>query len=213
MAAETDRATGADARRPGTCAEKSDATLTPIRTRTNRLSPLIPIRQLLKALPEALPASPRATDDLQKLWSSCALGWTRAGFQSADPIRHGPGPEPHTRHVPDNQLSAPVATDQRADMCGTTSTPAFNEHALLLFCPTAPAEIADEAAWRLARSAVSDAASISACGSSCNWDTRCSVPCAKSTVKPGCCWACNHRTSPLRNCCNTFSSSSMAFRC
>lgn len=109
-------------------------------------SPLIPIRHLLKVLPEYCLPAVAQTDDAKHLWTTARWDGLALGLNPQTQSAMGlalsriPG-------VPDNQLSAPVANNARHawNHIDTHS----NEHALLLFCPTASGEIADEAAWRL----------------------------------------------------------------
>ncbi|MFW0758921.1 pyrroloquinoline quinone biosynthesis protein PqqF [Pseudomonas sp. H11T01] len=114
---------------------------------------LVPIRQLLKALPEHCmgyfqhPApQPVSANDLQHLWSTArwdglALGLsanTQAAITGA--LSRMPG-------IPDNQVSVPLSI--RSQHLWSEVPTASSEHALLLFCPTPTQDIADEAAWRL----------------------------------------------------------------
>ncbi|QXI00062.1 pyrroloquinoline quinone biosynthesis protein PqqF [Pseudomonas monsensis] len=109
-------------------------------------APLIPIRQLLKALPEScLPAAPRS-DDIKQLWTTSRWDGLALGLSAQTQSALGlalsriPG-------IPDNQL--PVRPASNARQIWSHIDSASSEHALLLFCPTASHEIADEAAWRL----------------------------------------------------------------
>ncbi|MFM9381615.1 pyrroloquinoline quinone biosynthesis protein PqqF [Pseudomonas sp. UV AK001] len=107
---------------------------------------LIPIRQLLKALPEqCLPAVGESTDAVHlwttSRWDGLALGLnpqTQSAMGLA--LSRIPG-------APDNQLPAPSAT--HAQYSWQQIECDSSEHALLLFCPAASQEIAGEAAWRL----------------------------------------------------------------
>jgi len=109
-------------------------------------TPLMPIRQLLKALPEhCLEHTSESGDWQQSLanarWDGLATGLsarTQAAMGLA--LSRVPG-------SPDNQLT-PLSSisSQRLWHCIDTGS---SEHALLLFCPTATGDIADEAAWRL----------------------------------------------------------------
>ena len=107
---------------------------------------LIPIRQLLKALPERCLQSVTESDDANHLWTTSRWDGLALDLNAQTQSAMGlalsriPG-------TPDNQLPilpAPVA-EHRWSHVETDSS----EHALLLFCPTATREIADEAAWRL----------------------------------------------------------------
>ncbi|WP_413703923.1 pyrroloquinoline quinone biosynthesis protein PqqF [Pseudomonas sp. Pseusp16] len=107
---------------------------------------LIPIRQLLKALPDHSLEHSANSDNLQQLWSSArwdglAIGLsaqTQAAMSLA--LSRVPG-------TPDNQLTPPASIHSQR-LWSHVDT-ASSEHALLLFCPTATQAIADEAAWRL----------------------------------------------------------------
>ena len=109
-------------------------------------APLIPIRQLLKALPEQVVESVNIGDDAKQLWTSSrwdglALGLDQQ-IQSAMGLALSRIPG-----TPDNQLPAPATMTTRKHWCHIDT--ASSEHALLLFCPTANRDIADEAAWRM----------------------------------------------------------------
>ena len=107
---------------------------------------LIPIRQLLKALPDHCLEHTANSDDVQQLWSSARWDGLAIGLSAQTQAAMGlalsriPG-------TPDNQLTPPPSI--RSQHLWSTVDTASNEHALLLFCPTATQEIADEAAWRL----------------------------------------------------------------
>ncbi|WP_025108600.1 pyrroloquinoline quinone biosynthesis protein PqqF [Pseudomonas sp. H1h] len=107
---------------------------------------LIPIRQLLKALPEhCLPAAAQS-DDAQQLWTTSRWDGLALGLSAQTQSAMGlalsriPG-------IPDKQI--PVSPASNARHVWSHIDTASSEHALLLFCPTASREIADEAAWRL----------------------------------------------------------------
>ncbi|WP_367254914.1 pyrroloquinoline quinone biosynthesis protein PqqF [Pseudomonas sp. stari2] len=108
--------------------------------------PLMPIRQLLKALPEHLLAPTESSDDATHLWTTSRWDGLGLGLNPQTQSAMGlalsriPG-------IPDNQIPAPSAinTGYRWSQIDNASS----EHALLLFCPTASREIDDEAAWRL----------------------------------------------------------------
>lgn len=109
-------------------------------------APLIPIRQLLKALPEhCLPLAVESNDARQlwttSRWDGLALG-LNAQTQSAMGLALSRIPG-----TPDNQLPAASTLNTQHLWCHIDT--ASSEHALLLFCPSASREIADEAAWRL----------------------------------------------------------------
>ncbi|MFG6203796.1 pyrroloquinoline quinone biosynthesis protein PqqF [Pseudomonas retamae] len=109
-------------------------------------APLIPIRQLLKALPDRCLEPVGASDDAAHLWATARWDGLALGFNQQSQSAMGlalsriPG-------QPDHQLSAPCAIKgpylwQHID---TTSS----EHAVLLYCPSASQDLSDEAAWRL----------------------------------------------------------------
>ncbi|AWY41561.1 pyrroloquinoline quinone biosynthesis protein PqqF [Pseudomonas putida] len=106
---------------------------------------LIPIRQLLKTLPTHMLPRTTDSDDLQQLWSGARWDGLGIGLSSQTQAAMGlalsriPG-------TPDNQSTPPSIPGQR--LWSTLDT-GSSEHALLLFCPTASNDIADEAAWRL----------------------------------------------------------------
>ncbi|WP_223460350.1 MULTISPECIES: pyrroloquinoline quinone biosynthesis protein PqqF [unclassified Pseudomonas] len=107
---------------------------------------LIPIRQLLKALPDHCLGHTANSDDMQPLWSSARWDGLAIGLSTQTQAAMGlalsriPG-------TPDNQLTPPSSI--LAQHLWSTVDTASSEHALLLFCPTATQEMADEAAWRL----------------------------------------------------------------
>jgi coenzyme PQQ biosynthesis probable peptidase PqqF len=107
---------------------------------------LIPIRQLLKALPDHCLEHTANSDDLQQLWSSARWDGLAIGLSAQTQAAMGlalsriPG-------TPDNQLTPPASIHSQR-LWSQVDT-ASSEHALLLFCPTATQAIADEAAWRL----------------------------------------------------------------
>jgi coenzyme PQQ biosynthesis probable peptidase PqqF len=107
---------------------------------------LMPIRQLLKALPDHCLERTADSDDLMQLWSSARWDGLATGLSAQTQAAMGLA----LSRVPgtaDNQLTAPspINTQHLWSAVDTGSS----EHALLLFCPTATANIADEAAWRL----------------------------------------------------------------
>ncbi|WP_223487564.1 pyrroloquinoline quinone biosynthesis protein PqqF [Pseudomonas sp. A-RE-19] len=107
---------------------------------------LMPIRQLLKALPDLCLEHSVASDDLQQLWSNARWDGLAAGLSAQTQAVMGlalsriPG-------TADSQLT-PSASICSQRLWSTVATES-SEHALLLFCPTATHDIADEAAWRL----------------------------------------------------------------
>ncbi|WP_285372971.1 pyrroloquinoline quinone biosynthesis protein PqqF [Pseudomonas sp. lyk4-TYG-107] len=109
-------------------------------------TPLIPIRQLLKALPEYCLSSAVESNDVKQLWTTSRWDGLALGLNAQTQSAMGlalsriPG-------TPDNQL--PAATAINPQHLWSHIDIASSEHALLLFCPSASREIADEAAWRL----------------------------------------------------------------
>ncbi|MNH86309.1 Protease 3 precursor [compost metagenome] len=107
---------------------------------------LIPIRQLLKALPDHCLAHTANTDDVQQLWSSARWDGLAIGLSAQTQAAMGlalsriPG-------TPDNQLTPPPTI--QSQRLWTAVDTGSSEHALLLFCPTPTEELSDEAAWRL----------------------------------------------------------------
>ncbi|MHC8341406.1 pyrroloquinoline quinone biosynthesis protein PqqF [Pseudomonas sp. HLT2-19-2] len=107
---------------------------------------LMPIRQLLKALPDHCLERTADSDDLMQLWSSARWDGLATGLSAQTQAAIGLA----LSRVPgaaDNQLTppSPISTQRLWSAVDTGSS----EHALLLFCPTATRDIADEAAWRL----------------------------------------------------------------
>lgn len=109
-------------------------------------TPLIPIRQLLKALPEQTLESVKTSDDAKHLWTTSRWDGLALGLSQQTQSAMGlalsrvPG-------IPDNDLAAPTAIAAHKHWRHINS--ASSEHAVLLFCPAASHDIADEAAWRL----------------------------------------------------------------
>ncbi|WP_409317752.1 pyrroloquinoline quinone biosynthesis protein PqqF [Pseudomonas sp. KCJK9016] len=108
--------------------------------------PLMPIRQLLKALAVHLLVTTETSDDAAHLWTTSrwdglALGLTPQ-IQSAMGLALSriPGTASDQSAVP-----SAIGTGYRWTRIASDSS----EHALLLFCPAASHEIDDEAAWRL----------------------------------------------------------------
>ncbi|MBV6825765.1 pyrroloquinoline quinone biosynthesis protein PqqF [Pseudomonas sp. PD9R] len=107
---------------------------------------LMPIRQLLKALPDHCLEQTAVSDDAKQLWSSARWDGLAIGLSAQTQAAMGlalsriPG-------TPDNQLTLPPSIHTQ-HLWHTVAT-GSSEHALLLFCPTPSQEIADEAAWRL----------------------------------------------------------------
>ncbi|MDQ0126835.1 coenzyme PQQ biosynthesis probable peptidase PqqF [Pseudomonas lini] len=109
-------------------------------------TPLMPIRQLLKALPEHCLEHTTVSDDWQQLWANARWDGLATGLSARTQTAMGlalsrvPG-------RPDNQLT-PLSSIRSQHLWHCIDT-GSSEHALLLFCPTATRTIADEAAWRL----------------------------------------------------------------
>ncbi|WP_311883824.1 MULTISPECIES: pyrroloquinoline quinone biosynthesis protein PqqF [unclassified Pseudomonas] len=109
-------------------------------------TPLIPIRQLLEALPEHVLQSTRTGDDAKHLWTTSRWDGLAVGLNQQSQSAMGlalsriPG-------IPDNQLPAPTTVTAQPHWSHIES--ASSEHALLLFCPTADSDIAAHAAWRM----------------------------------------------------------------
>jgi coenzyme PQQ biosynthesis probable peptidase PqqF len=107
---------------------------------------LMPIRQLLKVLPDYCLAPTAESQDVQQLWSSARWDGLAMGLavqtQSAMGLALSRIPG-----TPDNQL-APALSIRSQHLWSHVDT-GSSEHALLLFCPTATDDIASEAAWRL----------------------------------------------------------------
>lgn len=107
---------------------------------------LMPIRQLLKALPDHCLERTADSDDLIQLWSSARWDGLATGLSAQTQAAMGLA----LSRVPgtaDNQLTPPSPIN--AQHLWSAVDTGSSEHALLLFCPTATANIADEAAWRL----------------------------------------------------------------
>ncbi|HEF4759700.1 TPA: pyrroloquinoline quinone biosynthesis protein PqqF [Pseudomonas putida] len=106
----------------------------------------IPIRQLLKALPGHCLEHTADSADLPQLWSSARWDGLATGLSAQTQAAMGlalsriPG-------TPDNQLNSPPSIHSQ-HLWHTLAT-GSRDHALLLFCPTASTDLADEAAWRL----------------------------------------------------------------
>jgi len=114
--------------------------------RSEPKTPLNPIRQLLKALPEHVLQSAKTDGDAKHLWTTSRWDGLALGLNQQTQSAMGlalsriPG-------IPDNQLPAPAAITAQKHWRHIDT--ASSEHALLLFCPTASRSLADEAAWRL----------------------------------------------------------------
>ncbi|PPK36818.1 pyrroloquinoline quinone biosynthesis protein PqqF [Pseudomonas laurylsulfatiphila] len=107
---------------------------------------LMPIRQLLKALPDHCLAHTANTDDTQQLWSSARWDGLAIGMSAQTQAAMGLALS-RVHGTPDNQLTPPPTLSSQRLWSAVDS--GSSEHALLLFCPAATGELADEAAWRL----------------------------------------------------------------
>ncbi|MEX3774222.1 pyrroloquinoline quinone biosynthesis protein PqqF [Pseudomonas sp. MYb118] len=107
---------------------------------------LIPIKQLLKALPDQCLMPSAVSTDASSLWTTARWDGLAMGLSTQTQPALGlalsrvPG-------IADNQTSSLCSINSQR--LWTTFDTASSEHALLLFCPTATREICDEAAWRL----------------------------------------------------------------
>lgn len=107
---------------------------------------LIPIKHLLKALPDLCLETTATSDDLQQLWSGARWEGLATGLSAHTQAAMGLA----LSRVPgtaDTQALPPASIN--AQRLWTTLDTDSSEHALLLFCPTATNEISDEAEWRL----------------------------------------------------------------
>lgn len=107
---------------------------------------LIPIKHLLRELPDHCLERTGVSDDLQALWSSARWEGLAIGLSAQTQAAMGLA----LSRVPgtsDTQPSPPPSINSQR--LWTTLDTSASEHALLLFCPTATREISDEAAWRL----------------------------------------------------------------
>ncbi|WP_213940224.1 pyrroloquinoline quinone biosynthesis protein PqqF [Pseudomonas sp. dw_612] len=107
---------------------------------------LMPIRQLLKALPERCLENSAVSADLQPLWSSARWDGLAIGLSAQTQAAMGVALS-HIPGVADNQLTPPPSIN--AQYLWHAVDADSSEHALLLFCPTATQEISEDAAWRL----------------------------------------------------------------
>ncbi|MHC8323614.1 pyrroloquinoline quinone biosynthesis protein PqqF [Pseudomonas sp. GB2N2] len=107
---------------------------------------LIPIKQLLKMLPDLCHQHTGVSDDVQQLWSSARWDGLATGLTAQTQAAMGLA----LSRVPGvaDTLPAPPSPICSQRLWTTLDTES-SEHALLLFCPTATQEIFDEAAWRL----------------------------------------------------------------
>ncbi|OYQ11123.1 pyrroloquinoline quinone biosynthesis protein PqqF [Pseudomonas mandelii] len=108
--------------------------------------PLMPIRQLLKMLPEHSLERTAESDDMQQLWASARWQGLAMGLSAQTQAAMGLA----LSRVPgaaDDQPSPPASINSQY-LWSTLDTDS-SEHALLLFCPPATPDIEDEASWRL----------------------------------------------------------------
>ena len=114
--------------------------------RDDAQTPSMPIRQLLEALPETSLPTNETSDDAKQLWTTSRWDGLALGLNQQTQSAMGlalsriPG-------TPDNQL--PMTARNNGEFRWSRIDTASTEHALLLICPTASHDIADEAAWRL----------------------------------------------------------------
>jgi len=115
--------------------------------RTDDEAPPMPIRQLLKALPNlnlqnTQPSASALPDDIWATarWDGLAIGLSAATQAAMGPVlARVPG-------IPGQDAEPPTACAQRVWHALETQG---DEQAVLLFCPTPTQELSDEAAWRL----------------------------------------------------------------
>ena len=107
---------------------------------------LIPIKHLLKALPDHCLDHTAETDDVQQLWASARWEGLAIGLSAQTQAAMGLA----MSRVPGaaNIRPSPRASINSQRLWTALDTDS-SEHALLLFCPTATQVISDEAAWRL----------------------------------------------------------------
>lgn len=107
---------------------------------------LMPIRKLLKALPEHGLETAKTSDDAKHLWTTSRWDGLALGLSPLTQSAMGLALS-RIQGIPDNQLPALAALPPQ-HLWRHIDT-ASSEHALLLFCPTASRDITDEAAWRM----------------------------------------------------------------
>lgn len=105
----------------------------------------IPIRQLLKALPDHCLPPAVQSDDLQQLWSTARWDGLATGLSAQTQAAMGVALSRVPGTADNSLLQAPVMPDGKR---WTSVETGSSEHALLLFC-SATHVLADEAAWRL----------------------------------------------------------------
>ncbi|MBZ9784144.1 pyrroloquinoline quinone biosynthesis protein PqqF [Pseudomonas sp. REP124] len=107
---------------------------------------LIPIRQLLKALPSELLPRTAESEDLAQLWANAR--WDGLGIGLSPQTQAALGLALSRIPGTADSQTTPAPSIQGQRLWSTLET-GSSEHALLLFCPTVTSDIADEAAWRL----------------------------------------------------------------
>ncbi|WP_460140792.1 pyrroloquinoline quinone biosynthesis protein PqqF [Pseudomonas sp. S2_E01] len=106
----------------------------------------IPIKQLLKVLPDHCLEPTALCDDAQQLWSTARWEGLAVGLSAQTQAALGLALS-RTPGIADGQVA--TARSINGQRLWTTLDTGSSEHAILLFCPTATREISDEAAWRL----------------------------------------------------------------
>ncbi|KAB0497438.1 pyrroloquinoline quinone biosynthesis protein PqqF [Pseudomonas vancouverensis] len=107
---------------------------------------LIPIRQLLKVLPDRCIENAAESEDLQQLWSTAHWSGLAVGFSTQTQAAMGLA----LSRIPGTAQTDPApVTSIPSQHWWTHIDTGASEHALLLFCPAPGPELADEAAWRL----------------------------------------------------------------
>lgn len=107
---------------------------------------LMPIRQLLKVLPDHCLEPSVESDNLAQLWSSARWTGLASGFSAQTQAAMGLALSRVPGTADTQQAPAPLIHSQHLWSSVETNS---SEHALLLFCPTATQDLADEAAWWL----------------------------------------------------------------
>ena len=163
-------------------------------------TPLIAIRQLLKALPEHVPgASADIGDDVQTPVDNFSLGRPRLGpsqTQSAMGLALSRIPGSRTTNCP--LRSARSANNMAPHRHRIQRT------RLAAVLPDRQPRHHRRSRLATARAACARRRSTSACGSSCNWVTRYSARCGRCTARPQSCSACNRPPPQRWNCLATF---------
>jgi len=104
---------------------------------------LIPIRQLLKVLPDRFLTCKDAppTKDISAFWAATRWSWFTTGLPDAG--------EKIPNDIPGQPEDQPPAPHIQPGKRWVTEVSDSSENALLLFCPAPSLSVADEAAWRL----------------------------------------------------------------